>query len=424
MAFRFLHLADVHLGYCQYGSDIRYDDFALALQRAVQYAVAQQVDFVLLAGDLFHKHSIDPKTLYQATALLAPLRERNIPILAVIGNHDKPRIDEDMSWLDYLSATGQIVLLDAQVGEKAIKVAPWDESIRRGTYIDLPCGARIVGMRYYGASTAQVLESYAQALRALPPAPYTILMLHAGLQGVMDYETPSISRSQLNLFTNYADYIALGHFHKPFDQDDWIYNPGSLETVGVDECAWEDRGYLLVEVDPTRHPKHKVSRFISPRRPFVRVRLTADTMLSPAELSQALMTLLQRSALPTCKQEPVLEITIGGKLQFDHSELDPDALTALVQEAFHPLLVRVQDATSIDDADLDLPETLTRIELERQVLSELIRRDARFRNAEAAWGGFVTHIKEAALTNTPPEDIANDLKTFLAEHPWEPANAD
>ena len=64
---RFLHLADVHLGFDRYDSKERTQDFYYAFNDALEkYAIAPQVDFVLIAGDLFEHRNIQPATLNQA----------------------------------------------------------------------------------------------------------------------------------------------------------------------------------------------------------------------------------------------------------------------------------------------------------------------------------------------------------------------
>ena len=50
ISMKFLHAADVHLGYQQYGSRERFDDFSRAFLHIVEQALEEDVDFVLLAG--------------------------------------------------------------------------------------------------------------------------------------------------------------------------------------------------------------------------------------------------------------------------------------------------------------------------------------------------------------------------------------
>ncbi|MHB1356648.1 MAG: metallophosphoesterase family protein [Anaerolineae bacterium] len=423
MSFRFIHVADVHLGYLQYGSSVRYNDFARSFSAVIDDAIAHKVDFILVSGDLFHRRSLDPQTLYQAVGLLSPLHEHNIPLVAIIGNHENPHIFEGMSWPDYLNVTGQIILLDAYMKHNQFVIAPWDSKSRKGAFIDLPCGARIIGSRYYGASTPLVLSKYLEVLAALPAAPYSIFMLHAGLQGTLDIQAPSVTRAQLDPLRAYTDYIAMGHFHKPYEQDRWIYNPGSLETVSAEEVSWDDRGYLFVEVDPDRQPKHSVTHIKSKRRPFVRLSFPVDTYSSPTALMGALLEYAKQRLPLDDQRQPVIEITLRGALQFERSNLDLAAIEEQIKQKYNPLLVRIHDATTTNETDIDLPENQTRSELEHGVLQELVGRDARFRVANSEWASFITQIKGAALSSMPAEEIAHELTAFLTMHPLESSDA-
>ncbi len=297
---RFLHAADIHLGYQQYGSAERYNDFALAFGHMVDDALARRVDYLLLAGDLFHQRTIDPGTLLQATHHLQRLRDAGIPVIAVEGNHERPHYLEKLSWLDYLAETGLLIVLTPEYRGGAMVVERWTEQDRVGAYVDLPGGVRVIGAKYFGAATGRVLQDLHRALPDLPgdkPA-YTILMLHAGLEGILDHYSATVSRAQLDVLRPYADYLALGHIHKPFAQDGWIYNPGSIETVSMTEVEWDDRGYFIVDVDPAAEPRHRVTRVRSRRRAFERHYLAVDRFDTPEELHRGLAHFLEQKATP------------------------------------------------------------------------------------------------------------------------------
>jgi DNA repair exonuclease SbcCD nuclease subunit len=102
MRFRFIHAADIHLGYEQYNLPARADDFARAHFGMVEHAVSVGADFVLIAGDLFHRANADAWTLKQATHGLNLLRQAKIPVVAIEGNHDAQHYRKNLSWLEYL----------------------------------------------------------------------------------------------------------------------------------------------------------------------------------------------------------------------------------------------------------------------------------------------------------------------------------
>ncbi|MEL6327004.1 MAG: metallophosphoesterase, partial [Cyanobacteria bacterium J06626_23] len=104
---KFLHLADIHLGFDRYDSPERTKDFFFALQDALQrYAIDEKVDFVIIAGDLFEHRMIQPAILNQAQLCLQMLQQAAIPVLAIEGNHDNRPYGTKTSWLRYLSDWG------------------------------------------------------------------------------------------------------------------------------------------------------------------------------------------------------------------------------------------------------------------------------------------------------------------------------
>ncbi|MEM9804918.1 MAG: metallophosphoesterase, partial [Cyanobacteria bacterium P01_D01_bin.56] len=86
---KFLHVADVHLGFDRYNSKVRTTDFFHTLLDVFErYAIREAVDFVLVAGDLFVHRMIQPAILNQAQLCLQTLQAANIPVIAIEGNHD------------------------------------------------------------------------------------------------------------------------------------------------------------------------------------------------------------------------------------------------------------------------------------------------------------------------------------------------
>ena len=153
---RFLHIADVHLGYQQYGLTERFNDFTRAFLYLIDVAVARRVDFVLIAGDLFEKRTVDPLAMRAAIEGLTRLQEAGIFALAVEGNHERARYRDQFSWVDFLDALGYLCLLNYKPQDGICRYG--DEG---GAYVDLPGGVRVYGTKYYGAATPQVFASFA-----------------------------------------------------------------------------------------------------------------------------------------------------------------------------------------------------------------------------------------------------------------------
>jgi DNA repair exonuclease SbcCD nuclease subunit len=302
----FVHTADNHLGYEQYGVKDRFNDFALAFHAIVDDAIARRADLFLVAGDLFNKRAIDALTLIQAQEALQRLKTAGIPAVAIEGNHDRSYYRDGISWLQFLCWQGLLYLLNPVVREGTPVLAPWDQQAMRGAYVDFKGGAlRVYGLPWYGAGTVRVMEQLAAELARVRPAEeaagveYRVLLLHTGVEGILPQLHGLPTRQQFEPLRGLVDYVALGHVHKPYEIDEWLYNPGSTETWSAEESAWE-RGYYYVTIDtaaPADQPCHHAEHLVNPRRPFYRLAFRVDGLPDPTALYDPLRPL--RALLPS-----------------------------------------------------------------------------------------------------------------------------
>ncbi len=462
MKTTFLHVADCHLGKWQYNLRERFNDFGRAFHYILDEAIAAQVDFVILSGDLFEKRTIDALTLNQAMRALDKLHGKGIPCLAIEGNHERPYYSERVGWMEFLAVRDLLILLTPTFENGEAQIKPYKN--RAGSYYDPVPGVRVYGLRYFGAGTATAIESYARALAASPNdgSEYTIFMAHAGVEGVLADQGGGLSHRQWSVLHPHIDYLALGHVHKPFAFDDWIYNPGSPESCSVAESDWQDRGYYLVKVDteqvrpstnaaathestanaPTEDKsetdasvtdssaidasaidalamqkwvKHEATLHANPRRTFHRFSMKTDLLTSPAQLLDHCRELLQRKArdvgareLPAL-EKPVVELQLTGILPFDRSALDLSAIETLVQETFFPLIALVKNFTRSGEFAIDGTESMNRTELERQVITDLLNRDVRFQATSEAWTDVALTLKQLALSGANGEAILAEI---------------
>lgn len=425
MRASFIHIADTHLGYEQYGIHERFNDFSRAFWQIMQEAAEHPVNFVLIAGDLFHKRAIDARTLIHAIEGLKRLKDLAIPVLAIEGNHDRSYYREGVSWLQFLCHQGYLTLLDPRMQDGAPVLEPWNKQTMLGAYVDVPGGKlRVYGLKWQGAATARCMEGLTQALaeeRAAEQAcgiEYRLLMMHTGVDGIVPRLAGLPTQSQFEPLRQHIDYLALGHVHKPFEIGGWIYNPGSTETCGAEEAGWEDRGYYYVEVDTeAQEQRHHAMHRVSKRRPFVRHDLRVDGLNEPDELYTRLQAYCQREG-PTHQQaqtRPLVQIQLIGTLAFDASSLDAEHMEQIVRTHFEPLHVRIDNNTNDRDylpehGDLDGRDRSTWQELERRIFEDLVGRDQRYHFAREAWGNVLAQLKEMALEKQDPATIARFLR--------------
>lgn len=420
MQARFLHFADCHLGYWQYNSRERYNDFGRAFIDVIDTARREQVDFVILAGDLFHKRAIEALTLNQAMHGLERLKAAGIPCIAVEGNHELAYHGERIGWVEMLALRELLILLNAEFVDGAPRLTAYKN--RKGSYIDPVPGLRVHGLRYTGSSAARAIEEYAHVLAKLPKTgiEYTIFVTHAGVEGVLADQSGGLSHREWSVLRPHVDYLALGHVHKPFEFDGWIYNPGSTETNSITESIWVERGYYLVEVDTERsreagEPKHTTELKANARRDFHRFLVKTDLLTTPEALYDHCRELLERKARDlrmssvAADKRPVVELQLTGLLLFDRAALDLNKLEQLVVEFFNPLLALVKNHTQSGDRAIEAGEGMSRPDLERYVLNRLLENDSRFRDQSERWANLALSLKGLALSDAPPDAILEEL---------------
>jgi DNA repair exonuclease SbcCD nuclease subunit len=407
-----MHIADVHLGYQQYRSPVRFDDFGKAFQTVAEYAIEQAVNFVLIAGDLFHKSSIDPSTLLQAVHVLRTLRDANIQVVTIAGNHDSARSQAGASWLDFLAETKHLVVLSPDYSGGELCLQQWNGY--EGAYIDL--GAiRVFGVPYLGAGLNPLLKDLPMAIEAVQDSTsaYTILLAHAGLEGEMPRVAGGLAHTDITPLRPHVNYLALGHLHKPFERDGWVYNPGSLEVCDVDEARWHGGCYHVQVFLDGSEPKHTARHIKSQRRrPFHRILFEVDGCDTPAALYDALRVKLQerQKTIATDELAPVVEVTLTGVLDFDRAQLDLDYVRDLTSDLLSPLLVRPRNRTRPSDFEIKPEDRMSRRELEQTVFRELALRDGRYRAQAEEWGALMAEVKQMVLARQPAEMIAATIR--------------
>ena len=409
MRATFLHMADCHLGYRQYNRRERQNDFTRAYLDIIETAIERKVDFVLLAGDLFEKRAISPITLDHAITGLERLSKAGIPCLAVEGNHELAYYRDSIGWVRFLAERELLTLLSPQLDGEQITLAPYEKC--RGAYVEPVPGLRVYGMRYFGSSTAHVVRRVARAMASVDKQgiEYTIFMAHAGVEGALGHHGGTLSHRELGPLRHQVDYLALGHIHKPYEYDSWIYNPGSSETNSVTEATWPKRGYYVVEVDTEAVPKHKAVLHSNSRRPFVRLFFKVDACETPVELVNQCRRYVERRRSQFRGREPVVELRLTGVLPFDRSVLTLAPFAQMIEDLYRPLQSIVRNDTRAADFKVGADQHFSRQALERQIVAGLLERDNRFRPRSGEWTELVLAIKQLAVSGAPADAILGEL---------------
>jgi DNA repair exonuclease SbcCD nuclease subunit len=431
MRATFVHTADNHLGYEQYGSRERFDDFAKAFFAVVDDAIARHADFFLISGDLFNKRSIDARTLMQAQGALQRLTDAGITAIGIEGNHDRSYYRDGFSWLQFLAHFGVLKLLSPIMREGGVPaLTEWSPTSQLGLYVPLMDGRiRVYGLPWYGASTVKVMSGLAETLTAgraeedAAGVEYRVLLMHTGVEGILPQLQGLPTRADFEPLRGLVDYVALGHVHKPYEIDNWLFNPGSTETWGAEESAW-DRGYYVTQVDTAvaeGEPKHHAEHISNPRRPFVRYSFKVDGLSDPVAFYEHFERLTRQQArehADALQRKAVVDVALTGVFAFDSSAIERSRLEEIVKEQFHPLIARIHDSARSNAYELDGPDgdddRADRQALELRVFEDLLARDARYQPHASEWASALSAMKRMALDGERPEQIAQALRDARA----------
>ena len=431
MRASFIHVADTHLGYEQYGVRERFNDFSRAFWDVTDDAIERKIDFMVIAGDLFNKGAVDAQTLIHAIEGLSKLKQRGIPVIAIEGNHDRSFYRDGISWLQFLCYQGYISLLTPIMKEGTPLLTPWQADSMSGAYIDLMDGRlRVYGLPWQGAAIGRSMEGLVKALAQEEAGniEYRLLAMHTGIDGMVPRIQGLPTMAQFQALRQHIDYLALGHVHKPYEFDGWIYNPGSTETCSAEESQWDDRGYYYVQIDTERPESiidpakkervHHAMHLRSQRRPYVRYDLRVDALQDPDALYARLEDYCHREGIDyrDSSVHPLVQIHLVGTLSFDAGALDQARMEDMVRSYFQPLYVRIDNHTNDrdyapDEGELDGRDRSQWYELERRVFEQLVASlDDRYLPAREQWSAVLAELKQRALNEEEPAQIAQYLR--------------
>jgi exonuclease SbcD len=406
---KFLHIADVHLGCTRYQLAESPRDFYEAwIDVLRRYAIDEKVEFVVMAGDFFHKKAVPPETMNYAFDGLSMLRDAGIPVVAIEGNHDQKHTDSAFSWLRSLSSWGLLTLLEPVTDSGTMRYEPWNEQTKKGGFVDIG-RARIFGSHWYGASTNIAIPMLIEAIKEnRREGAFHILMLHTDVEGYEVHKGAAPTMSTFQQLRSAVEYVALGHTHRHYEIDNWAFNPGSIEITNISEFR-ETRGVFVVDVDDANHV---TARHVEEYhyRPFRRISHEVTHDENARDVTARVLEKVAGDAPPAPDEPaPIIEITLTGRLGFPNSTLEMQKMRDEAKAIAGALHVRIKNHT-VPAGDVDLPEEITdlgRDSLERRVIDDLVARDNRYKARQREVSDAVIGAKRMALGDEPAEKIAD-----------------
>lgn len=411
-------MSDVHLGCTRYGLPESPKDFFDAWMSVIRrYVLNNDVDFVIICGDFFHKKQVPPETMNYAVEGLSVIREANIPVVVIEGNHDQKPTDHNYSWLRSLSSWGFIKLLEPKVQDGVATYEPWDETTKTGGYIDLG-RARIFGSEWYGASGNYAIPALVDSIALHQrEGAFHMLMLHTDVEGYQTHPIPAINVATLSHLKQVTQYVGLGHTHMHYEIDNWAFNPGSIEVTDISQFR-ETRGIFVVDVDEDNNISADHIQDYTYRE-FQRLIFDVSGCEGSEEVVDQALEVVENQGrrAEEGKPEPIIEIALTGLIGFPSHLVDMRRLSIDAKKITGALVVRIKNKTTQagDIATEYKPEDHDRILLEKRVINTLIARDTRFRKNPDVFSDMVLSAKRMALDGDDPEDIAGMISIRMLE---------
>ena len=422
---KLFHVADIHLGRKRLEGRLPDRDLVAAFRFIAETAIQEEADVFLIAGDLFDRAQVEPSHLRQAQEVLRLLKNADIRVIAIEGNHDKAFVHaSEQTWVQFLADDDLLTLLRPSFNAQGALLEPWSEQTKTGSWLHI-AGVRFVGAGYLGAATPAKVRQILARLEAGPPI---VLLLHAG----PDYfvgEGGGFSKDDLHALEEKVCYLALGHIHKPMLHGDWACNPGSPENCELREAAADrdkkgaivPRGFAVIEIDPAQPAKPvRLDVRSNPRRPVHRVELDCTPFGSKTKNGAEALVAAAVKAIAAVKpaSDDVIDLWLTGRLNLNRVALDQNLAAAEIGTSAKVFAVAL-DTTRLNVGDgfavnnsadaADIP----RDELERRAIRKLVEENPLWglEDKREDFAELFYELKEAVRRGHTADEIAGQIAT-------------
>lgn len=185
---KFIHTGDIHWGMFPDSDKPWSRDRAQAIKESfeeiIRLAREKDVDFLLIAGDLFHRQPL-ARDLKEVNYLFSTIP--SVRVVLIAGNHD--RIQANSALMSFTWCSNVTFLMNRELESVIFK----------------DCNTEIYGFSYY---SAEISEPVLDELEIADNGRIQILLAHGG-----DNSHVPMNKNVLSSYP--FSYIALGHIHKP-----------------------------------------------------------------------------------------------------------------------------------------------------------------------------------------------------------------
>jgi DNA repair protein SbcD/Mre11 len=270
VSLRIAHIADTHIGMENYGRlnpetglNQRLHDFLSSLDQAVEGAIAQHVDLVVFAGDIYKTRDPTPTHQREFAKRIQRLTSTGIQVILVAGNHDVPMSAGRATSVDIfraLEVPGVTVArtisshrIETRSGPVQVVAFPWAV---RSLVLAQPEFKNCTIAELNQAMIDITRDRLRTQVQELDPELPSIIVGHAHLFGARVGAERMLTMGSDPMYDlqtfdlSGIDYVALGHIHKHqvlhYASPQMVY-AGSIDRVDFGEQD-EPKGWVYVEI--------------------------------------------------------------------------------------------------------------------------------------------------------------------------------
>lgn len=213
---KFAHISDLHLGKRIHQFSM-IEEQKYILQQIVEIIIEENVDGVLIAGDIYDKIYPSAEAVALFDTFLVNLAKEDKKVFVISGNHDSP---ERIAFLGQLTKKAGVYLAPVYQG-MIEEIELKDEFGKVHVYL-LPFIKPVHVRHFYPEET---INTYTDAMNVVVKNLHlnlqdrNILVAHQFVTGAMRSDSEEISvggldNVEVTAFEDF-DYVALGHIHRP-----------------------------------------------------------------------------------------------------------------------------------------------------------------------------------------------------------------
>lgn len=242
------HMADIHLGKMLYRLDFTREQIIRHFEDAVENIIRDHFDAVIISGDIFDEVKPHNFVLKRAIEAVKKLREKEIEVFIVNGDHDTPKTRGEISPI-YL-------LPDVKTPKSDPGYSVY--SVRKNGLYDFVLVYHHP-LRAHSELKKMLVGKIQEALNHTSGAP--VLVMHQNIKNFFGFE----EGVEIDEIPSKYVYVAMGHLHRRIvyrrGDKQIIAYPGSLDfTTIADKDEYEDfkrngKGYYIVDLSKPSDPQ-------------------------------------------------------------------------------------------------------------------------------------------------------------------------